>query len=605
MDSVWPLAVFAALSSCMAQDTTNDGPQIQFHDIGDTGIEPTVAPSERESVSNTPSKNAEEPRLEPKSSGKQTETAHDQTKTKSEETGPSDGEVSPNEPAKATALEPEPNPEDPEPTPEEPKATSQQPEPKEPEPKEPEPQEPETSEEGGFAYYGFDKRRGANDPVYAQYGGDVYFVASSGKDNASPSADGRPDGDGSIERPWATLNQALKQASYGDTVFMRGGVYRDRFSNVGWYTGTRHGAGSATRRIVLRSYPGEWAVIDGSSVQDTIFRFYYERWAHLQNFEVRNSSGAGLALIGTTDSILENIYSHSNHGSGFGGGAQKNNSYRFCTAYNNFDEHSSRPGDGADGYSIGKSEVPSGPNHYYRCVADYNSDDGWDVWEAVGNVFEECVASNNGRGSHGNGDGFKGGGRGREGGPSGGSNVYTNCIAYGNRSEGFSTNSGQYHEGGNTYLNNTAFNNAKGFWAYRSSVDSSGQIHFLRNNVSFANRAPDVIAAGMDNANNSWNLDLGLTDSAFQSVDPADLGADFLRPTPSSKLLDRGTPVGLSFAGNGPDLGALEADDVCDNCKPLTPVEPVSVVTIGPSVPIPVPPPTIPGSILETICAPT
>ncbi len=76
--------------------------------------------------------------------------------------------------------------------------------------------------------------------------GPAHFVdPKSGNDN----------GPGSKERPWSTINHALKQLQAGDTLYLREGSY---FENV--YCAV---AGTADMPITIRAYPGERVVIDG------------------------------------------------------------------------------------------------------------------------------------------------------------------------------------------------------------------------------------------------------------------------------------------------------------------------------------------------------
>ena len=68
---------------------------------------------------------------------------------------------------------------------------------------------------------------------------------------------GSPSGNGSLTRPW-DLQTALKQPSNvppGATIYLRGGTYSGKF-----YSGL---TGLLTLPITVRSYPGEWAKIDG------------------------------------------------------------------------------------------------------------------------------------------------------------------------------------------------------------------------------------------------------------------------------------------------------------------------------------------------------
>jgi hypothetical protein len=66
---------------------------------------------------------------------------------------------------------------------------------------------------------------------------------------------GDDENDGSIDSPWKTAAHAIKQLHPGDTLYLRGGSY---FENV--YVSL---VGTPKKPIVIRSYPGEQAVIDG------------------------------------------------------------------------------------------------------------------------------------------------------------------------------------------------------------------------------------------------------------------------------------------------------------------------------------------------------
>ncbi len=86
--------------------------------------------------------------------------------------------------------------------------------------------------------------------AYVGEGGTTYWVA-----NGNPRADGAPDG--SRERPWRTITEALRVARPGDAVVIRAGEYRESLApRVG---GTGPGA-----RITLAAYPGEEVVIAGT-----------------------------------------------------------------------------------------------------------------------------------------------------------------------------------------------------------------------------------------------------------------------------------------------------------------------------------------------------
>ena len=72
------------------------------------------------------------------------------------------------------------------------------------------------------------------------------------------SSTASPQGDGSIGNPWllgAALANPNGGVAPGDTILLRGGLYKGRF--------TSSLKGAPGNPIVVRSYPGEWARIDG------------------------------------------------------------------------------------------------------------------------------------------------------------------------------------------------------------------------------------------------------------------------------------------------------------------------------------------------------
>jgi len=79
------------------------------------------------------------------------------------------------------------------------------------------------------------------------------------------SADGMPNGDGSISAPWP-LRTALAHppaVKPGDTIWIHGGVYKGKFIS--------RLAGEDGRPITVRAYPGEWVTIDGNNRSTLIF----------------------------------------------------------------------------------------------------------------------------------------------------------------------------------------------------------------------------------------------------------------------------------------------------------------------------------------------
>ncbi|MCO6458355.1 MAG: hypothetical protein J5I93_23860 [Pirellulaceae bacterium] len=76
--------------------------------------------------------------------------------------------------------------------------------------------------------------------------GPAYYVDPSRGDDA---------GNGSLARPWRSLQHAVRQLNAGDTLYMRGGVYYEKVAL------TR--SGTAEAPIVIAAYPGELPVLDG------------------------------------------------------------------------------------------------------------------------------------------------------------------------------------------------------------------------------------------------------------------------------------------------------------------------------------------------------
>jgi hypothetical protein len=96
-------------------------------------------------------------------------------------------------------------------------------------------------------------------------------------------------GDGSIWSPW-TLQYGLDHVPAGETLYVRGGTY------VGLFTATLDGTQESHRRTV-RSYPGEWAILDSQfdwvtspgSISDHTLRVMGDYWT-VRDLELKNSN---------------------------------------------------------------------------------------------------------------------------------------------------------------------------------------------------------------------------------------------------------------------------------------------------------------------------
>lgn len=346
------------------------------------------------------------------------------------------------------------------------------------------------------------------------------YVSPSGNDSNS----GR-----SASSPLRTVTKAASMVRPGDVVYLRGGVYP---LEVKFKT-----SGTASNKIVWASYPGEWAIFDGSGRRKGVDmdRIWVDGADHnvFANFEVRNGPRQGIYVInGANDNLFTGLVIHGNNGSGVQNADSSRNRFEYLTIHDNFDEVNPKGQTGQDADGIG---ISSGDRNVISRVLSFrNSDDGIDAWKSTNTLIEYSVAHSNGRGSHGNGNGFKAGG---------GIDNYTivrHSIAFGNKAVGFTNNSGRQI----TFVNNTSFDN--------------GNYAFLgHSGVTFQNNlAPGGKLAVTDSRqqNNSWNL--GITDARFASTNQS--SPDFLTLRSDSPAIDKGVNAGYEYSGSAPDLGALE-----------------------------------------------
>ncbi len=344
------------------------------------------------------------------------------------------------------------------------------------------------------------------------------FVSTQGSD----ASDGRAE-----SRPLRTLSAAAAAAGPGDVVWVRGGVYD---ANARFTT-----AGTASEPIVVESYPGECAILDGSSVgagdRVGVFETSY---VTLRNLVIRGAPTEGILMADADNVVLTNLRVHDNYLSGITNIRGDGNRLVRILAHDNYDVGY---GGDADGISIS-----SGTNHTIeQCVVYNNSDDGLDTWQSVDTRIDRCIAYGNGI-EQGDGNGIKAGGPVARSGT-----VVTRSIAFQNRSQGFTENTGIDV----TFDQNTSFaNDGFGFVAVEDT---------LRNNASLGNGRGVWYGANENNVEeaNSWNLGLSAVD--WRSTDPTN--PDFLRPSGTGGAVDAGVDVGLAYIGSAPDVGALEAEE--------------------------------------------
>jgi hypothetical protein len=416
-----------------------------------------------------------------------------------------------------------------------------------------------------------------------------YYVATTGSDSAA----------GTFEAPFATLPKAVGVAAAGDTVWIRGGTYAIT-------TPASAGAGilfnksgtSDGSRIKYWAYPGEVPVFDfadmpvSSSGYTMGFvvsgSFLHFKGLEICNVQMTTYSNNGISVDGGSNDIFELLNLHHNNGNGiFIGKGSGGHLVLNCDAHDNYDPKSSQ-GDGQNADGFGVHYQTSGATTIIRgCRAWWNSDDGYDlINQEVPVTVENSWAMGSGYANYGttspssgNGNGFKMGSS-----KTGVRHLVQNNVAWKNKASGFYAN---HSSGGNTWYNNTSFKNGTQFNMLASPPDDPNTtitltgdlVHIMRNNLGYPNKNSNM--TGVDSQFNAWELNLTPADKDFVSVsDPSvsgtgasveDAGAlgpraadgslpavDFLKLAAGSQMIDKGTDVGLPFAGAAPDLGAWE-----------------------------------------------
>ena len=390
--------------------------------------------------------------------------------------------------------------------------------------------------------------------------------ANDGQSSKSPATE-TPDGNSGLETrikvgTTQELLSAIAKAKPGDSIYVQGGVYkfgaRITISN----------SGTDQSKIVLFGDPDgqQRPQLDFSSMTESSsnqgIQLKADYW-HIKGLDIYHAGDNGMAVTGNDNVIEFCTFSQcSDTGLQLSNGAS-NNTVLNCDSYFNADSKI----ENADGFAA-KMDVGSG-NEFIGCRAWQNLDDGWDGYlrgtDNVHTTYKNCWSFKNGylkdgTVSGGDGNGFK----------TGGSDdkllkhnaIYTNCLAVGNFADGFDHNS---NRGAVTLLNCSAYNNAVNY-----SFGSKNPVGELTiKNCLVLGAVGKTEATEKDISSNSWDSGVTVTKRDFQSLDLKELMAPrredgglpdvaFMHLVPESKLIDKGTDVGLPFTGKAPDLGAFE-----------------------------------------------
>jgi parallel beta-helix repeat protein len=132
--------------------------------------------------------------------------------------------------------------------------------------------------------------------------GNTYYVATNGNDVNL----------GTLTQPFRTIQKGANTLVAGDTLYIRGGIYAEHITiNV---------SGSSEKRITISPYPGEAAIIDGTSLNEGSWAFIVDiegSFITIQNLELTYPTGHGIRLDRGSDyCILDNLNIHDVYSNG-------------------------------------------------------------------------------------------------------------------------------------------------------------------------------------------------------------------------------------------------------------------------------------------------
>lgn len=342
----------------------------------------------------------------------------------------------------------------------------------------------------------------------------------------------------SVDSP-CSLDSAVNKLKAGDTLFLRGGDYK-RTKQL-----TINVSGTASKPIIIESYPGETAVFDGQIYQPTDVwnkpRFSGIRlsgsYIQVRKVEIKNMALTGVYLRGSHN-LVEGTKIHDNYVSGvtgYGGdwhGTQANfdsgyNTIQDNIIYNNSDAELSGGNAYANGDSSDGIAISSG--YFYNINHNLvygNSDDGIDTWRSNDAQIAYNVVYGQGKGPKGNGNGIKTGGNLDPNSLNGRRAYVHHNIVYGNKSRGIDWNSGKDVR----FEYNTSYGNGSvGF-----SSDNSTKV---TNNIEANNGGQTLVHTG--HSNNSWQTSGNVE---FISTDAS--SSDYLKPKPGTPFEGMGAYAG-------------------------------------------------------------
>ncbi|MFB4422332.1 sigma-70 family RNA polymerase sigma factor [Streptomyces sp. QL37] len=305
--------------------------------------------------------------------------------------------------------------------------------------------------------------------------------------------DGSDDGDGSRERPFATLGKAASVVRPGQTIAMRGGTYRPAEGAALITDGT------AGRRITLSNYRGERPVIDASGLPGGTWAVTQEadNWT-VQGLEIRGSASHAYVCRSCRNTVFRGLSLHDNAESGL--------TLRDAGTENNTvldsDFYANGPGE-AGGVGLAVKFGSGAGNTVRGCRAFDNGADGIDLGGFTTPVTVRSTWS------YRNGNGFTLGGGHTSASVA---HVLTDDAAWDNAGLGFND---EGNPGAIRLTRNTSYRNGTGFYLATAAA-------VLTSNAAVdSGDGPDtVLAESSRSEGNTWDGGNGAS-PVFTTTDPS------------------------------------------------------------------------------------
>lgn len=357
--------------------------------------------------------------------------------------------------------------------------------------------------------------------------GGVYLGLSTGGAQAAP---------GTVTVSSAAhLEQAVRSATAGTVIQVRGGTYRPAAT----LRSTANGTSSAP--ITLRAYDGEKVRIDGSRLPagSWLAAIYGDHWT-VQDLAFVNSPAQGFVATSSAGGIFKNLVTADNGDSGFTlrGDGTTGNLVQNLDSHGNYDP--AGHGRNADGIAV---KFGSGTGNRITGARLYdNADDGLDLWQFSSPVtIEHSWAFGNGE-NRWNDAAFEGNGNGFELGGGGASvaHAVNDNAAWDNTRHGFTENS---NTGAVALNRNTAYANAENGFHFATGKARLGGNLAVGDKGGAAKLGSSTVSAG-----NDW--DSGIATPPFRSTDATGAygarGADGSLP-PTTFLTTGSTTIGSTM----------------------------------------------------------